>query len=112
LAKLQAALTRRLERTQAQTMALDQHLEAIPDHIVEALGTPPEHPFALERWRRTADSIDRYRHGNGITAPDDALGPKPHRGAAQREWLRLTHEIERARSGLERTLDRDRDVGS
>jgi hypothetical protein len=95
--KLQAALGRRLERTEAQSMALELGDETAPSqHITAALGPPPRGGgFARSRWDRASAEIERYRHAHAIHDPHHALGPQPDDPAARREWLLLQREIDR-----------------
>jgi hypothetical protein len=95
IAAIQSALGSRLQRTQAQSMALehaDEH--AVPAYIAAALGPRPAARAMRDRWDRARARIEHYRDANAITDPDDALGPRPRELAVQREWLMLDREIQ------------------
>jgi hypothetical protein len=106
--KTQAALGRRLERTQAQTMALKLGGETEPPHyITAALGPPPpDRGFARSRWDRAAAEIERYRHTHSVRNANTPLGPQPDDPVGRREWLLLQREINRVQQRT-RTIDHD-----
>jgi hypothetical protein len=96
--KTQAAPARRLERTQAQTMAVELSGETEPPHyITDALGRPPDGGFARSRWDRASAEIERYRDTHDIDDSHHALAPRPDHPATHREWLLLQREINRVR---------------
>jgi len=49
---------------------VDRNLRRPPPHLVAALGTVPGAGPALERWRRNATLVDRYRLDHHITGPE------------------------------------------
>ena len=48
-----------------------------PPAYLRHLGTPPDQPVALDRWRRAAHYVERQRAEHHITDPDQPFGPEP-----------------------------------
>jgi len=99
-----AAITAELERrdrVQRLVLVVDP-----PPHLTAALGSVPAGLDARERWRQTAERIERYREHYGITDPERALGESPQDLRQRSDWRQLRHQIQQHRESVTREPDR------
>jgi hypothetical protein len=115
-------LVRRLDRSEAQRIALDalppaavERRAAAAKHVtvpylVEALGPRPDSLRRRRRWDRAARQIERFRSRHAITDPADALGPRPPTRVAQIAWHQARRDLARQqlRLGLAAEHERSR----
>jgi hypothetical protein len=100
-------LVRRLDRSEAQRMALESHPDDAADrraaaskhatvvYVDRALGTRPESFRKRRRWDRAARQIERYRARHGITDTREALGPAPDDRLEQLAWRKARRSLNR-----------------
>jgi conjugative relaxase-like TrwC/TraI family protein len=100
-------LVRRLDRSEAQRMALDSLPDDAADrraaaskhatvvYLDQALGSRPETFRKRQRWDRAARQIERYRARHAITDPYEALGPQPQDRLERLAWRRAERTLGR-----------------
>jgi hypothetical protein len=111
-------ITRRLDRSEAQELALDSAPEgrrvAAAKHgrllyLEEALGSQPDALRARRRWDRAARRLERYRARHSIEDQRNALGPEPAARVANLSWRMARRELERSQRQLGITVANHRD---
>jgi hypothetical protein len=113
-------LVRRLDRSEAQRVALDdlptssasrraaaaRHIE-VP-YLERALGPRPDSFRGRWRWDRAARRIERYRVRHGVMDPSMPLGREPNERIARLAWRRAQRDLLRSQLHLARRIQDDR----
>lgn len=108
-------LVRRLDRSEAQQIALD----ALPEgraraarharitYLEQALGQRPDRLLQRRRWDRAARRIERFREHHSVADTEHALGPQPTGRLERIAWRKAGGDIERyrMRAGVGRERD-------